>query len=551
MSKKNKENKNAEILFKAIGDLEEEAYKTSRGETIDPTTKSKNRAFSWKKIGVLAACLALVIVSASILKDRMPGSTSRNPSEKITTDEAPTDESGPFMQYEGPIMPLILGSTDKQEDIKADRKLTFDFFTTNAADQSPRTALLTDQYLIKNTGPAKKIKLFYPFVSSPDDLAYSYPKIDQDGKALEAKLSYGAYMGDFVSTANEIDPEETLNLRDATSWEAYQKALNEESYLKDALSQAPNTKDIPVTLYSFTNSYCDESPEDVYPTLVAGIEVDRDKSKVLSLGFDGFGKFDDGKEEFYQYSIPKEGENAYHGDNHYLIIIGQDTPKVKIEAQSLGGWDGYDGTSSKLRNNLKNAGADLEREEMSLDEALDLALPILYDNYKGNQASRQRDFASWKIENHNIPSYSLSYEEFKALYIKELFETGALSEKPMMRYEDGNLDLMDVTNTQRIIFAEFEIELGEDQTSQINISSYKQGSYDFYGQRNDQGVFGYDLLTSLDSAIEVDKFETEIIDYSKLDLVEGNFAFDLEKDIKSLVLSKDQDHYYMEVSDKK
>ena len=549
MTKKNKENKNAEMLFKAIGDLEEEAYKTSGGETIDPTTKEKNKSFSWKKIGALAACLALVIVSLSLLKDRLPGSGSKPGME--VTNEAPTDESGPFMQYEGPILPLILGSTDQKEDIRADRKLTFDFFTTNSADQSPKTALLTDKYLIKNTGPTKKIKLFYPFVSSPDDLSYSYPKIDQDGKALEAKLSFGNYAGDFVSTANEIDPVETLNLKDYESWEAYQKTLNEESYLKDALSQAPDAGDIPVTVYSFTNSYCDESPEDEYPTLVAGIEIDRDKSKVLSLGFDGFGKFDDGKEEFYQYSIPKEGENAYHGDKHYLIILGQDTTKVTIEAQSIGGWDGYDGTSSKLRNNLKDAGADMEREEMSLDAALDLALPILYDNYKENQESRQRDFASWKMDDHEISSYSLSYEEYKDLYIKELFATGALSQKPMMRYEDGNLDLMDVTNTQRIIFAEFEIELGENQTSQITISSYKQGSYDFYGGRNDQGVFGYDLVTSLDSSIEVDKFETEIIDYGKLDMAEGNFAFDLEKDIKSLILSKDQDHYYMEVSDKK
>ena len=546
MTKKNKENKNAEILFKAIGDLEEEAYKTSGGEIIDPTTRSKNRAFSWKKLGGLAACIALVIVSLSLFKDRLPGSTSKGPSEEITTDEA-----GSFMQYEGPILPLIIDSTNQKEDIMADRKLTFDFFTTNVADQGPKTALLTDQYLIKNTGPAKKIRLIYPFVSSPDDLAYSYPKIDQDGKALEAKLSYGAYMGDFVSTDNEIDPAETLNLRDYTSWEDYQKVLNDRSYLQEALSQAPDAGDIPVTVYSFTNSYCDEISEDEYPTLVAGIEIDRDKSKVLSLGFDGFGKFDDSKEEFYQYSIPKEGENAYHGDKHYLIILGQDTPKVTIESQSIGGWDGYDGTSSKLRNNLKNAGADLEREEMSLDEALDLALPTLYDHYKEFQESRQRDFAYWKMDNDNISSYTLSYEEFKALYIKELFATGALSEKPMMRYEDGNLDLMDVTNTQRIIFAEFEIELGENQTRQITISSYKQGSYDFYGPRNDQGLFGYDLVTSLDSSIELDKFETEIIDYGKLDIAEGNFAFDLEKNIRSLSLSKDIDRYYMEVSDKK
>lgn len=549
MKKENKENKNAEILFKAMGDLEEDTYKSREGQIIEPTTKVKNKAFSWKKIGALAACLALVAFSVRFLKDKLPGSDSRQelgPSEEITTDE-----SCQFMQYEGPILPLVLGSADYKDDIGVDRKLTFDFFTTNLEDSSPKTALLTDQYLIKNKGPAKKIKLFYPFVSSADDLAYSYPKIDQDGKALELKLSYGKYTGDFVSTENEIDPEETLNLRDYMSWEDYQKTLNEGSYLKDALSQAPDARDIPVTVYSLSNSYYEEGPEDENPTLVAGIEIDRDKSKVLSLGFDGFGKFDDSKEEFYQYSIPKEGENAYHGDKHYLIILGQDTPSVKIEAQSTGGWDGYEDKSSKLRNNLKNAGADLDRQEMSLDEALDLTLPILYDHYKENQESRQRDFASWKIENHNIPSYTLSYEEFKALYIKELFTTGSLSEKPMMRYEDGNLDLMDVTNTQRIIFAEFEIELGENQTSQITISSYKQGSYDYYGGRNEQGVFGYDLLNKINSSIALDKFETEIIDYEKLAMVEGNFAFDLEKNIKSLSLSKDIDHYYMEVSDKK
>lgn len=544
MTKKNKENNNAEKLFQAVGDLEEEAYKAF-GETIDPTTRAKNKAFSWKKISALAACLALLAVSINLLKDRLPGSGSMGPSKEITTDEA-----GPFMKYEGPILPLILESTDQKEDIRSDRKLVFDFFTTNVADQSPRAALLTDQYLIKNTGPAKKIRLIYPFVSSPDDLASSFPKIDQDGKALEAKLSYGAYSGDFVSTANEIDPAETLNLRDYESWEAYQKVLNDGSYLEEALSPALDARDIPVTVYSLSNSYYEEGPEDENPTLVAGIEIDREKSKVLSLGFDGFGKFDNGMVEFYQYSIPKEGENPYHGDKHYLIIQGQDTPKVTIEAQSTGGWDGYDGTSSKLRNNLENAGADLEREEMTLDEALDLALPILYDHYKEFQGSRQRDFAYWKMDNDNISSYTLSYEEFKALYIKELYATGVLSEKPMMRYDNGNLDLMDVTNTQRIIFAEFEIELGENQASQITISSYKQGSYDFYGQRNDQQIYGYDLLTKIDSAIEVDNFETEIIDYGKLDLETGNFGLDLEKNLRNVILSKDQDHYYMEVSNK-
>ncbi len=545
MKKKNSENKNSEILFKAIGDLEEETYKAG-GQSVDLDTKAEHKSFSWKKMGALAACLALVVVSISFLKEWLPGSTSTGPSKEITTDEA-----GEFMKYEGPILPLILGSHDYKNDIQANRKLTFDFFTTNIADQSPKTALLKDQYMIKNKGPAKKIKFFYPFISSVDDLAYSCPTIDQDGNALQAKLHYGNYTGNFVSTANEIDPAETLNLRDYMSWEDYQKALNNGAYLKEALDKIPNTKDIPVTVYSLTNSYYEENNEDENPTLVAGIEIDRDKSKVISLGFDGFGKFDDGKEEFYQYSIPKKDEKSIYGDKHYLIILGQDTPSVKIEAQSTGGWDGYEDKSSKLRNNLKNAGADLKRQEMSLDEALDLTLPLLFEGYKENQSSRGKDFAYWKIDNGNIPSYNLSYEEYKALYIKELYATGVMSEKPMMRYENGNLDLMDVTNTQRIIFAEFEIELGENQSSQITINSYKQGSYDFYGGRNDQKIYGYDLLTRINSAIDLDKFETEITDYDKLTIGEGNLAFDLEKNIKSLSLSKDQDHYFMEVREKK
>lgn len=188
---------------------------------------------------------------------------------------------------------------------------------------------------------------------------------------------------------------------------------------------------------------------------------------------------------------------------------------------------------------------------MSLDEALDLTLPILFNGYKDNQSSREKGAAYWKFDNDNIPSYTLSYEEYKALYIRELYATGVLSEEPMMRYEDGNLDLMDVTNIQRIIYAEFEIDLGENKASQITISSYKQGSYDFYGKRNDQKIYGYDLLTNVDSAIDLDKFETEIIDYDKLDIGEQNFAFDLEKNIKSLILSKDLDHYFMEVTAKK
>ena len=121
----------------------------------------------------------------------------------------------------------------------------------------------------------------------------------------------------------------------------------------------------------------------------------------------------------------------------------------------------------------------------------------------------------------------------------------------MMRYEDGSLDLIDVTNIQRIIFAEFDLDLTRSKTTELNISSYKQGSYDFIGEKYDQKIYGYDLLTTLDLAIPIDIFEVEIIDYDKVVIVKQNFSFDLEKDIRLVTLSKDIPHYFMEVTEKK
>ena len=451
MGKKNKRNKKTPL--QTANDLEESSPEDNRGQAIEAPSKTKNKIFPWPKIGVIVALLVLVLASNLLLKNRLGGGGSQ---ELGPSSKASNHEFGSFMSYEGPVLPLIIGSENQDLDIHAHRKLVYDFYRVHDMNPNVKTALLKDQYLIKTSGQENKIKVLYPFVSSVDDMYYSYPKIEQDGRVLEANLYYGNYMGDFVSTKDEIDPSETLNLKDYASWEEYKKALDEKSYLKASYSSPPDIKDLPVTLYSFSKSYYEESAKAEAPTLVAGIKIDRSKSTVLTLGFDGFAKPDDSGEEFYQYWIPKKNEASFTEDKHYLVIVGEDSPSMKIEAQSIGGWDGYGKKSSRLRNNLKNAGADLERKEMSLDDALDLMLPILFDHYKENQIARERDLSYWKLDNHGLPSYVLSYDDFKDLYIKELFETGALSKKPMMRYEDGNLDSMDVTNTKRIIFAEVE-----------------------------------------------------------------------------------------------
>ena len=91
------------------------------------------------------------------------------------------------------------------------------------------------------------------------------------------------------------------------------------------------------------------------------------------------------------------------------------------------------------------------------------------------------------------------------------------------------------------------MDLEKNKTTDLTISSYKNGSYDFYGPRYNQKIYGYDILTSLDSSIPLDKYEVEMVDYRKVATVKQNFGFDLDKDIRKVTLSKDESHYYMEV----
>ena len=543
-----KENKNAEFLFQCLNDLEESNYKNSRGEIIDPSSKAKTKSYFWHKIVAIAASLALVIGSFTLLKDRLPAGNSNH--NIGSTGNLSDDKSSMFMKYEGPVLPIMTPIAQKT-DIEAERKVIYDFYRMTDMLPTAKTVFLRDQYKIRRKGQEKQIKLLYPFISSVEDMYYSYPRLVQDGKVLDAKLYYGGYAGDFVSTSNEIEPSQTLNLRDYTSWKEYERVLNGERYMKEAFSSPRDVENIPVTVYSFTNSYYSEKSEAENPTLVAEIQIDRKNSAVFTLGFDGFAKLDDSKKEFYQYSIPKRSEPSTREDKRYLIVVGEDTPSIKIETQTIGGWEAYEKKSSRGRNNLEEAGANLERKEMTLNEALELTLPSLYEGYKENQLAREDDFSYWKLGEHKISPYILSYEEFKGLYIKELFGTGVLSENPMMRYEDGSLESLDVTNIQRVIFAEIEIDFDEINITELEISSYKQGSHDFYGHKYEQEIYGYDLLRTLNSAIPVNKFEVEINDYNKLDTVKENFGFDFDKGIKKAILSNDEAGYFMDVTEKK
>lgn len=251
------------------------------------------------------------------------------------------------------------------------------------------------------------------------------------------------------------------------------------------------------------------------------------------------------------YSMPKKQEASTTDDHHYLILIGEDTKSLSLEAQKSGGWNAYEKGNTDKRNDLKDAGAKIKRMDMSLEEALDLALPHLYERYKKNVMEMVSDSKSTQQGGWEETDKSyISYHDFKEFYKRDLSQFGVFSQQPMMRYEDGALENSDVRTAQRVFFAEFKLDLEAAQELDLTIESYKKGSLDFHGKKHNDKVYGYDLLNNLNSALIMKTTLAEIKDYGKVDIVRQNFGFDLEKDIKSVELPKNIPHYYMEVKAK-
>ena len=76
----------------------------------------------------------------------------------------------------------------------------------------------------------------------------------------------------------------------------------------------------------------------------------------------------------------------------------------------------------------------------------------------------------------------------------------------------------------------------------------KEESADFYcAHTENQGVSGYDLVTSLGSNLTCTGQTTTLEDRGQIAIVRQNFGFDLENGVKTVALDLSTEHYYLEV----
>lgn len=552
----------AERLFQILGlvdeSLIEEAVSASSPAAV------QRRRHPWRRLLAAAACLAVICGGAYLAGTlRMGGRAGAGGSGH--------SEASTFMSYAGPVFPLT--TAEETSSITAERNITLDFapwipawlsneemladrtWLTEAERQealaqydelypeggrwrSSDDILVTDAYTLANPSQEDQtVTLLYPFATSLNDLGRLTPTLTLDGSELETALHVGAYSGGFEGVWDGTivgDPEGSVNLDYADSWEDYKNLLSDGTYLANALGVGPDVSGIPVTVYKFTDPYGplkDEEAGVPNPSLQVGFDLDYSRTAVLTWGFDS-GNFDRENGTMIQgFSIPQPGELGYGEDVYCLLVLGED-----IQNMTTGGY--VTGGADPDTEPLEGCGVTVERYESDLDTMLrEILAPVWQElrqnTYEQDGAELDVDFETWY---RAVLEYLLAY--------------GILSPSGAERYGAGWLEdiVSDVDTIDRVCWLEAEITIPAGDSVTLSASMTKEASYDFYcAHTENQGVKGYDLVTALGSTLDFTGQTASLVNTENIEIVRQNFGFDLEAGITEVALDPAEPHYYLEI----
>ncbi len=540
--------KESERLFEAMNQLKD--------STIEAGSQTFRRR-PWRRQAAMAACLCVAALGAGIYTGVIPlgGGDGGAGHQEGTT----------FLSYAGPVFPLTLEEADGA--VTAQRAVTMDFapwvpqWLTNEAEAASRDwlteeerqavveqydqwfpeggrwetddhILVTDAYTLSNTaGEERTVTVLYPFAASLKTLDTLRPTLTLDGRELDTRLHVGAYSGGFEGAWNGQlagDPQGSVNLKYAKSWEDYRALLADGSYLANALGDEPDFTGVPVVVYKLTDPYgpaVDEEAGVTNPTLRAAFRLDYGRTTVLTYGFHG-GSFDqEGGAMIQSFSIPQPGEPGYGSDVYYLLVLGEDIQDLTLQGYA-------DGSLDADARALDGCGAAVERYESNLDAVLREILPLM----AGSQLADGAGSVDFEVYYRAFREYLLSY--------------GGLASQSMERYEAGWLESMDgdVWSVDRVCWLEAEITLPAGGSAAVTASMTKQASYDYAcSGRDNVGVKGYDLVTGMGSNLTFTGQTARLEDRGQIRIVRQNFGFDLEGGIDTVTLEQGTEHYYLEV----
>ena len=517
----------SERLFEAMSELKD--------ATVDQGVESPpaRRRFRWKRWTALAACLALVVGlgAAGVLRLPALGGAGAGPAagEGGETNGGAGgsghDGGTVFMSYAGPVFPLTL--LEGNDSITAQRVVTLDFTETDRRND----ITVTDAYQLTNGSQEDQtVTVLYPFAASLGSLDEYRPVLTLDGAALETGLAVGGYAGGFQGTEGPGSPG-SVNLHQAQSWEDYKALLSDGSYLAGALTDGPDVHSVPVTVYRFTDPYGPERDGDAgipNPTIRAYFDLDYDETTVLTWGFHGARYDREGGTMIQEFSIPMSW--GREDGPFYLLVLGEDIEDLTTRGYVTGGTDADTPT-------LEGCGVTVERYESDLDTALREILEPYW-------AER-----TWEDE-YGPTEAPVDFETYYRAFLEYLYAYGMLAPEAMERYGSGWLEGIagDVWSVDRVCWVSAQVTIPAGGSVTLTASMAKEGSYDFYcAHTENQGVYGYDLVTTLGSTLACTAQTAVLADRGQIEIVRQNFGFDLEAGVNTVTLDPETEHYYLEV----
>lgn len=514
----------ADELLDGIGEVKDEFIQ-------DAKPCEKARIFSKRKwagwVAAAAVCVAVITGGVTILNGQM-----QNEETPAQAGGSGHDEGTVFMSYAGPVFPLTF--MEKADYVDAVRNVNYDFTTyleENENDEkwngNKSSINVKDKYVLTNrSNEDAKITAIYPFTG--DFQAESWPVVTVNDMDVEWNMNAGAYSGSFTGAGDEMSS--SLNLKNITSWTGYEELLKDGSYCENAFTGAVELNQ-PVVVYRLSDLTAG-SGEYEAASLCMSFKYDPEKTNIMTWGFNGGGTREDTGEEYRDFFI-RDGLRKADENVKYFIAVGEDIYSYNLQ--------GYMNGACNPGEEIADATATVTREETTMGEVLREIALIKYDGIIGN---------GFDGDQNRYINEKISFDMYYEAVTKHFAAYSILGTETKERYAFGMLDefINETVYHDRVFYLSVDIVIPANESIELSIDQLKEASFDFHCSASENtDVYGYDMVTSLGSNVNITEQTASISNYAAIEIVRQNFGFDITNGIDSVMLVPEQSHYYLEV----
>lgn len=412
----------------------------------------------------------------------------------------------------GPLMPMTF--TSENGNVSADRDITYDFTDSPANG----IATIVDEYVITNTsGEAQTLTYLYPYTGYRYDILANKPVVTVDGTATEPVIANGIYYGnniyDFTMPYNQFATTDDYH------------TLLEEDVAGTAPKADESVMNDTVTVYEYGYLYVAEHE---YPATLFGVEKEyMDSVYTVNMSL----LFEDEQYAYYGYLYEDEDDYKETGQfDHKAMLIFKDEVPANITA--------YSGELTEENWDY------VPVEEISIETNV----------YK----CTFKELASELVDTELKGTAYADDDAYKALFLDKLmimisdsvaYRNGANSETEyyLLSLYDLDLLLIEAANPFGFYLLEDTLTVPAGGSVTIRFEYDKIGKYWEEPEDMYRGIFGYDNCPNLGTNITFTSQSATIADNGDIEIVEQNYGFDLENNIRNVELELDAERYYMYV----